>query len=47
MAVSVEKDGVVKHIDNDNLAADYVAAGWKKVEEKEKPKTIQFEPKGK
>ena len=39
MATLVEKDGVVKSIDSDTLAADYVAAGWKKVEEEAKTTT--------
>jgi len=39
MATLVEKDGVVKLIDSDTLAADYVAAGWEKVEKETKTTT--------
>lgn len=39
MATLVKKDGVVKLIDSDTLAADYVAAGWEKVEEETKTTT--------
>jgi len=39
LAILVEKDGVVKSIDSDTLAADYVAAGWKKVKEETKSTT--------
>ena len=34
MKVKVEKDGVVKELDNAGLVADYTSAGWKLVEEK-------------
>lgn len=34
MKVKVEKDGVVKELDNAGLVADYISAGWKLVEEK-------------
>lgn len=33
MKIYVEKDAVVKELDNNGLAADYVAAGWKVIKE--------------
>ena len=37
MKIYVEKDTVVKELDNNGLAADYVAAGWKVIKE---PKSL-------
>lgn len=38
--MKVKKDGVVKEINSEALLADYICAGWNKVEEK---KTSRFE----
>lgn len=32
--MKVQKDNVVKDIDSEALLADYISAGWEKVEEK-------------
>lgn len=37
--MKLEKDGVVKEIVSEKEAGDYIAAGWKKVEEKKYYKT--------
>ena len=44
MATLVKKDGIVKLIDSDTLAADYVAAGWEKVEEETKTTEEEEQP---
>lgn len=31
--MKVQKDGIIKEIEDERLAADYISAGWKKVEE--------------
>ena len=41
--MKVKKEGVVKHIDSEALLADYITAGWKKVEEKKPSKYDRLE----
>lgn len=46
--MKVEKNGVVKTIDNEILAKQYIAVGWKEVKEtkrEEKPKEEKAEKK--
>lgn len=44
--IKVEKDGITKEIETERLAADYVSAGWKKVEDKKatEPKDVKPNP---
>ena len=46
MKIKVEKDGVVKELDNTELVADYVSAGWKLVEETKKANFNSLNEKG-
>ena len=32
--MKIEKDGIIKELEDEFMLADYIAAGWKKVEEK-------------
>ena len=41
--MKVQKGNVVKHIDSEALLADYITAGWKKVEDKKPSKYDRLE----
>lgn len=45
MEVSVKKGNVVKKIENERLAADYITAGWEVVKEPSKTKDVKNESK--
>lgn len=42
--IKVEKNGITKEIDTERLAADYVSAGWKKVDDKKKEEAKEVKP---